>query len=130
MLNIIGVFAGVIALVTLGLSWKSVNDTATYNANFTLCRGKAIQNLTDIRYAQKAYAEANGRYAEDWETLVEFIKNGTGINAFGDFENSIESFSPVDGKKIAEVAFTSSSDYEKVVEKAQQAHLEWRKVGN
>jgi len=76
-LNIIGVVAGVIAMGTLYLSWKSVNDTATYNANYNLCRSKAIQNLTDIRYAQKAYAEANGTYAKDWETLVEFVKNGT-----------------------------------------------------
>ena len=75
-LYIVGIGAGVIALVTLYLSWKSVDDTATYNANYTLCRGKAIQNLTDIRYAQKAYAEANGTYAKDWESLVDFVKNG------------------------------------------------------
>ena len=76
-LYIIGVTAGIIAMVTLYLSWKSVDDTATYTANYNLCRAKAIQNLTDIRYAQKAYAEANGTYAKDWETLVEFVKNGT-----------------------------------------------------
>ena len=52
----------------------------------------------------------------------------TGTNAFGNFENSIASFSPVDGKKIADVAFTSSSDYQKVVEKALDAQLLWRKV--
>ena len=75
--NIIGIGAGIIAAATLYLSWKSVADTATYTANYNLCRGKAIQNLTDIRYAQKAYAEANGTYAKDWETLVDFVKNGT-----------------------------------------------------
>jgi aldehyde dehydrogenase (NAD+) len=52
----------------------------------------------------------------------------TGKVTFGDFENCITSFSPVNGKKIAQIAFTSTSDYKKVVEKAEQAQFVWRKV--
>ncbi len=72
-----GTLAGIAAIVTFGMSWKSVTDTAEYNENYKLCRGKAIQNLSDIRYVQKAYAEKHGVYAKDWETLIDFINNGT-----------------------------------------------------
>lgn len=38
----------------------------------------------------------------------------------------ISSFSPVDGKKIADVVSTDESSYEQVIAKAQQAFLQWR----
>lgn len=77
LLNIFGGVAGVAAIATYILSFKSVSDTAKYNADYELCRGKSIRNLDDIRYAQKAYMEKYGTYAADWETLVEYIKTGT-----------------------------------------------------
>ena len=40
----------------------------------------------------------------------------------------IKSFSPVDGKEIAEVTSSSHADYNKVIETAQQAFKEWRLV--
>jgi aldehyde dehydrogenase (NAD+) len=43
-------------------------------------------------------------------------------------ETIIESQSPVDGKKIAAVHLASKKDYDVVVETAQKAFLEWRKV--
>lgn len=42
--------------------------------------------------------------------------------------NIIESFSPVDGKLIAKVKCTTNSEYEKVVTKAQEAFITWRKT--
>mgnify|MGYP006142569111 CR=1 FL=1 len=77
LLYIFGGVAGVAAIATYILSFKSVSDTAKYNADYALCRGKSIRNLDDIRYAQKAYMEKYGTYAADWETLVDFVKNGT-----------------------------------------------------
>src|SRR5215204_1478809 len=38
----------------------------------------------------------------------------------------ITSYSPVDGKKIASVTICDEAGYEKVMEKAQQAFLQWR----
>ena len=38
----------------------------------------------------------------------------------------ITSFSPVDGKKIADVSVTSKEDYEKVIQAAQKGFMEWR----
>ena len=40
----------------------------------------------------------------------------------------IDSFSPVDGKKIASISLTSNDGYEKTIFEAQKAFLEWRKV--
>jgi len=39
---------------------------------------------------------------------------------------SIDSYSPVDGNKIASVQETNKEAYEKVIEKAQHAFIEWR----
>ncbi len=43
-------------------------------------------------------------------------------------DNLLESFSPVDGKKIASVQVTSQVAYEKVMEKAEEAFKVWRLV--
>jgi aldehyde dehydrogenase (NAD+) len=52
----------------------------------------------------------------------------TGQNSWSSSESTISSFSPVDGKLIAEVAITSREDFEKVVESAQNAFKIWRKM--
>jgi hypothetical protein len=93
-LYIFGALAGIAGLATLVLSYNSVSETSTYNANYTLCRGKSISNLDDIRFIQKAYAEKHGVYAKDWETLVEFVKTGT--------VPFVESEGVVPGRKISE----------------------------
>ncbi|MFO8054115.1 MAG: aldehyde dehydrogenase family protein [Bacteroidales bacterium] len=41
---------------------------------------------------------------------------------------TVTSYSPADGKSIASVQLATGEDYEKVMETAQQAFLEWRKV--
>lgn len=73
----IGVVAGLAGVFTVAMSWKSVHDTTTYMDNYNKCKNIAKQNLQDIRYIQKAYAEKNGTYLKDWDQLVEFTKNGT-----------------------------------------------------
>lgn len=94
LLYIFGGVAGAAAIATIVLSYTSVDETMTYQANYTMCKGKSIRNLEDIRYAQKAYFEKNGTYAKDWETLVEFIKTGT--------VPFVESEGVVPGRKINE----------------------------
>ncbi len=56
------------------------------------------------------------------------INNGTstGVNWIGSNKETIESFSPVDGKKIAEVNISTKEEYEIIVQKAQAAFEEWR----
>ncbi len=51
----------------------------------------------------------------------------TGSNWFSEGE-MISSYSPVDGKLIGKVTTTTKEDYEKVIETAQSAYKDWRKV--
>ncbi len=74
---ILGIGAGIAAAVTLYFSYLSVEETATYNTNYVTCKSLAKQNLEDIRYIQKAYADLNGKFADNWEDLVGYVKNGT-----------------------------------------------------
>lgn len=58
----------------------------------------------------------------------EFNKGtSTGTNFFGEGE-IIESYSPVDGKLIGSVVTTTPQDYEKVMQTASKAFLEWRAI--
>ncbi|WP_421945414.1 aldehyde dehydrogenase family protein [Pedobacter sp.] len=43
-------------------------------------------------------------------------------------KESIDSFSPVDGEKIASVKVATESDYETIIDKAQEAFVYWRTV--
>ncbi len=74
---VLGGSAGIAAIVALFFSWKSVNETTTYNNNYKECKALAIQNLQDIRYIQKIYAGKNGKYISDWNELIDFVQNGT-----------------------------------------------------
>lgn len=49
----------------------------------------------------------------------------TWMNASGEI---IDSFSPADGKKIASVQSASRADYDAVIQKAEEAFLQWRLV--
>ena len=43
-------------------------------------------------------------------------------------DERLESYSPVDGKKIGSVSITSKEEYEKVIQASQEAFKAWRKV--
>ena len=77
MVYVLGIGAGIAAAITLYFSYVSVEETATYNENYVKCKSISKQNLEDIRFIQKAYAEANGKYADNWEDMIDFANNGT-----------------------------------------------------
>jgi aldehyde dehydrogenase (NAD+) len=52
----------------------------------------------------------------------------TGNKWFDSKSESLQSISPVDGKLIATVKSTSKNDFEKVMQQAQKAFVEWRQV--
>ena len=64
-------------MVKFYLSFKSVSDSAVYIKNYNNCKALSVSNLSDIRGIQKAYREKNGSYAPDWETFLDYLKNGT-----------------------------------------------------
>ncbi len=72
----IGLVAGIAAVVVLYISYDSVSKTNEYDRNYDKCKMLAKQNLEDIRYIQKAYAEQNGVYLDNWDALVDFVNNG------------------------------------------------------
>lgn len=75
-LSVLGVGAGVVALLSVVMSYNSVSAEVAHQNAYSQCMKEAETNLTDIRSAQKSYAETNGKYAATWEELVNFIKNG------------------------------------------------------
>lgn len=58
------------------------------------------------------------------------VKPGTstGLNFWQSTDKVIDSFSPADGKLIARVHVSTRADYDRVIETAQAAFLEWRLV--
>jgi aldehyde dehydrogenase (NAD+) len=58
------------------------------------------------------------------------ILNGasTGVNWIKTSGDVLESYSPIDGNLIGSIKQASAKDYEKAVETAQKAFMEWRKI--
>jgi len=52
--------------------------------------------------------------------------SSTGTNWFDNPKQIIESFSPVNGKKIAAISVTTKENYDEIIDKAYQAWLVWR----
>ncbi|MEN9303127.1 MAG: hypothetical protein RL264_1556 [Bacteroidota bacterium] len=75
--KIIGFTSMIISVVLLVFSFSSVEDTVKYQNDYKMCKEIAKRNLSDLRTAQKAYFENNGKYAADWETIIDYINNGT-----------------------------------------------------
>ncbi len=75
-LTVLGGLAFIGAVITLYFSTASVVSTKKHNEQYELSFGKAAYNLSDIREAQKAYLDKNGKYADTWDKLLDFIRNG------------------------------------------------------
>lgn len=74
---IIGIVAGVLALITIYVSGMSIYETTKYMENYKKAKSLAIRNLDDVRYIQKAYADKHGTYLSDWDALIDYTKTGT-----------------------------------------------------
>lgn len=77
LLWVFGGSAGIAAIITFLFSYNGVSDTITYQNNYKKAKALAIQNLSDIKYVQKAYKEENGVYLKTWDEFLAFLKNGT-----------------------------------------------------
>lgn len=74
---IIGLISGAIAVVVMYISYAEVSSTSQYKQDYEKCKILALQNLEDIRYVQKVYAEQNsGSYLKDWDEFIDFVRNG------------------------------------------------------
>jgi aldehyde dehydrogenase (NAD+) len=69
----------------------------------------------------------NLRFLQDLHLKSENYGVSTGTQFFGSGE-MISSFSPVDGSLIGKVSTATKEDFEKVIQQAENAFLEWRNV--
>lgn len=76
LIYVFGGLAAIAAAYTFFVTWNSVDETMTYNENYKKCKEIAKQNLQDVRFVQKLYAEKNGVYISNWDDLVTFVKEG------------------------------------------------------
>ena len=72
--KIIGFVSLGMAVVVLGFTFTSVQNTVDHNNDYKACKGLSIRNLRDVQTAQKAYLAKNKVYAADWKTLEQFIQ--------------------------------------------------------
>ncbi|KAA2216524.1 MULTISPECIES: hypothetical protein [Maribacter] len=67
-----------IACIGLGyLIYKSVTGPIEFNEVKVERFGKVIAKLKDIKNSQEAYKSANGKYANDFPSLIKFIDTGS-----------------------------------------------------
>lgn len=83
-----------------------------------------------------SYSHTSFRKLRSQLNRMEFLKelgihahnagSSTGIDWFDNPKQIIESFSPVNGKKIAAISVTTKENYDQIIETANQAWLVWR----
>jgi|SRR5690554_1572358 len=70
------IFLWLVSIVLGYMIYNSVNGPIEFKKIKQERYAKVIANLKDIRNAQEAYKTVNGRYANDFNTLVSFIDTG------------------------------------------------------
>ncbi len=67
---------GVVLAIFLGWSvWTSVSSEIEFLDTKDRINSRVIQRLKDIREAQEAYAEFNGKYTSNFDTLIAWVKS-------------------------------------------------------
>lgn len=68
------------------LNYQSIENQLMFLKKKELVASHVIQRLKDIRTAELAYKDANGRYTANWDTLTSFVLTGQipQIRAFGE----------------------------------------------
>jgi aldehyde dehydrogenase (NAD+) len=79
-----------------------------------------METLVEDKYGIEEMLNALGIKEENFGS-------STGTKSFGD-GNLISSYSPVDGKLIGKVRTTTPEEYEKIIQKSEEAFKEWRNV--
>lgn len=76
----------VIIVVLIVLIYNSIQEPVRFNREVSRREGITIQRLKDIRTAQLAFKSEHGFFANDFDTLINFIKYGnfTIVKQIGD----------------------------------------------
>ncbi|WP_297335299.1 hypothetical protein [Algoriphagus sp.] len=78
-MNLSKVLSIVFFLVAIGLGyflWKGVDDVVEKEKRIALIESAIIEKLQMLRDAQLAYEASNGKYADNWDSLKNFIQEG------------------------------------------------------
>lgn len=78
-MNLTKVLSFVFFLVALGLGyllWKGVDDVVEEEKRIALIESAIIEKLQMLRDAQLAYEASNRKYADNWDSLKNFIQEG------------------------------------------------------
>lgn len=78
-MNLTKVLSFVFFLVALGLGyllWKGVDDVVEEEKRIALIESAIIEKLQMLRDAQLAYEASNRKYADNWDSLKNFIQKG------------------------------------------------------
>src|SRR5690606_27727039 len=70
------IFLWLVSIVLGYMIYNSVNGPIDFKKIKQERSAKVIANLKDIRNSQEAYKTVNGRYANDFNSLVSFIDTG------------------------------------------------------
>lgn len=79
-MNLTKIIAFVLLAVSLLLAYylyNSIDSTIEERKAITDTEAQIIDKLSIIREAEKAYLEQYGKYTSSWDTLINFIENGT-----------------------------------------------------
>ncbi|MDD3875336.1 MAG: hypothetical protein PHT69_01825 [Bacteroidales bacterium] len=75
-LNFIQLGLLVAILVLAYFVYDSIMEPIRFNSQKEMRQAQVIQRLKDIRTAQVSFRSVNGYYTADFDTLVDFLKNG------------------------------------------------------
>lgn len=89
-MKIARIVLAVISLVLAYLIFKGIKDPIDWQKEKKMRYGKVIERLKEIRSAQMAYRAEKGEYADNFDSLIHFLKNGnfTVVKQIGDPEDS------------------------------------------
>ena len=77
MKKVINAILGVCALLLLFICWRSIQDDQEFNAEVAAREAVVKARLLQIRTAEEAYkAQHEGIYCDNWNVLIDFVKNG------------------------------------------------------
>jgi hypothetical protein len=77
MKTVIQIVLVVISVILTVLIYKSVKKPIDFEKAKNLRYNATIERLKDIRKAENAFKEANGRFTGSWDTLIDFVKHGS-----------------------------------------------------
>lgn len=71
-----GALAGIAAIYTLYASYATVGEAIEHEEKYKAIKAESRQNLEDVRYIQKEYKKRYNKFIDNWDDLVDFVKNG------------------------------------------------------